>query len=118
MRESLPDSASIMGVVKADGYGHGAVPIAKAIDPYVEAYGVATADEALHLRKNVITKPVLVLGPVHLSRYEALVRAPIRPAIFRMKEAERLSELAAETGEEARAHIALDTGMCLSLIHI
>ena len=112
MRESLPDSASIMGVVKADGYGHGAVPIAEAIDPYVEAYGVATADEALHLRRNGITKPILVLGPVHLSRYEELVRAHIRPAIFRMKEAERLSELAAETGEEARAHIALDTGMC------
>ena len=112
MKESLPLSAAMMGIVKADGYGHGAVPIAEAIDPYVEAYGVATADEALHLRRNGITKPILVLGPVHLSRYEELVRAHIRPAIFRMKEAERLSELAAETGEEARAHIALDTGMC------
>ena len=56
MKESLPPSAAMMGIVKADGYGHGAVPIAEAIDPYVEAYGVATADEALHLRRNGITK--------------------------------------------------------------
>ena len=63
MRESLPPGTAMMGVVKADGYGHGAVPIAKAIDRYAAGYGTATADEAFTLRRHGITKPILVLGP-------------------------------------------------------
>ena len=46
MKDSLPPSASMIGVVKTDGYGHGAVPVARAIDPYVKGYAVATIDEA------------------------------------------------------------------------
>ena len=42
MRESLPPGTAMMGVVKADGYGHGAVPIAKTIDRYAAGYGTAT----------------------------------------------------------------------------
>ncbi len=112
MKESLPPGTAIMGVVKADGYGHGSVPVAKAIGPFVEAYGTATADEALILRRHGIKKPILVLGPVHPSRYEELVRFQIRPAIFRMEEARKLSEEAQKAGKQAFAHIALDTGMC------
>ena len=44
MKDSLPPSASMIGVVKTDGYGHGAVPVARAIDPYVKGYAVATID--------------------------------------------------------------------------
>ena len=112
MRESLPPGTAMMGVVKADGYGHGAVPIAKAIDRYAAGYGTATADEAFTLRRHGITKPILVLGPVHASRYEELVRGHICPAIFRMEEAEKLSETALKLGEEAGVHLAVDTGMC------
>lgn len=112
MRESLPPGTAMMGVVKADGYGHGAVPIAKAIDRYAAGYGTATADEAFILRRHGITKPILVLGPVHASRYEELVRGHICPAIFRMEEAEKLSETALKLGEEAGVHLAVDTGMC------
>ncbi len=54
--------SGVMGIVKADGYGHGAVPVAKTIEPYVSGYGVATIDEALILRRHGIRKPILVLG--------------------------------------------------------
>ncbi len=47
MKESLPASTAIIGVVKADGYGHGSVPVARAIDPYVKGYGVATVTKGL-----------------------------------------------------------------------
>ena len=111
MREALPASTGIMGVVKADGYGHGAVPVARAMDPYVEGYAVSNIDEGISLRRHGITKPILILGVTHSQRFEDLLRYDIQPAMFRLKEAKELSELAAEQGKKAKIHLALDTGM-------
>ena len=61
MRDSLPEGIRIAGVVKADAYGHGAALVADTIAPYVRFFCVATAEEALGLRKHGIEKPVLVL---------------------------------------------------------
>ena len=58
MKKTLPLKTRLIGVVKADGYGHGAVPVARAIDPFVAGYAVATAEEALLLRRHKIEKPV------------------------------------------------------------
>lgn len=111
MREALPATTGIMGVVKADGYGHGAVPVARAMDPYVEGYAVSNIDEGISLRRHGIKKPILILGVTHSQRFEDLLRYDIQPAMFRMKEAKELSELAAEQGKKAKIHLALDTGM-------
>ncbi len=111
MKDSLPPSASMIGVVKTDGYGHGAVPVARAIDPYVKGYAVATIDEALILRRHGIQKMILVLGVTHESRFEDLVRYDIRPAMFRYEEAGKLSETAVKNGARANIHLAVDTGM-------
>lgn len=111
MREALPASTGIMGVVKADGYGHGAVPVARAMDPYVEGYAVSNIDEGISLRRHGIKKPILILGVTHSQRFEDLLRYDIQPAMFRLKEAKELSELAAEQGKKAKIHLALDTGM-------
>jgi alanine racemase len=54
MAGNLAEGVAIMGVVKTDGYGHGAVPVAKTIDPYVMAYGVSTIEEAVNLRHHGI----------------------------------------------------------------
>ena len=62
MQKNLGPHTGMMGVVKADAYGHGAVPVAKAIDRFVESYAVATIDEAILLRRHKITKPILILG--------------------------------------------------------
>ena len=83
MKANLPASTSMIAVVKTDGYGHGAVPVARTIDPYVDGYAVASVDEGIILRRHGIRKMVLVLGVTHESRFEDLVRYDIRPAMFR-----------------------------------
>ncbi len=111
MKKNLKPGAGMIGVVKADGYGHGAVPVAKTIAPYVEGYAVATIDEALILRRHGIDKMILVLGVTHPGRYEELLAYDIRPAIFTMEQARPLSDLAVSQNRRARIHLALDTGM-------
>ena len=111
MRENLPASTLIMGSVKADGYGHGSVPIAKTIEPYVFGYAVATIDEGIILRRHGINKTILILGVTHESRYEDLLRYDIRTAMFQYEKAKKLSDLALKQGKKAVVHLALDTGM-------
>ena len=111
MKASLGPATSMIGVVKTDGYGHGAVPVAGTIAPYVEGYAVATIDEAINLRRHGIQKMILVLGVTHESRFEDLVRYDIRPAMFRYEEARKLSETAVKNGARASIHLAVDTGM-------
>ena len=111
IRSVLPEGTRIIGVVKADGYGHGAVQTAKAIEEDAAGYAVATAEEALELRENGIKKPVLVLGPVPECQYGSMVEQEIRTAVFDLTRAERLSETAVSLGMTAKVHIAVDTGM-------
>ena len=111
MREILPEKTGMLGVVKADAYGHGAVQIAKAIDPYVQGFAVATAQEGVSLRRNGITKRILVLGVTMPQSNPLLVEYDICPAIFTVEQASALSELALAAGKRLRVHLALDTGM-------
>jgi len=111
MKNNIAPETGMIGVVKTDGYGHGAVPVAKAIDGFVKGYAVATIDEALILRRHGIMKPILILGVTHPTRYQDLIRQDIRPAIFTMEQAKPLSDLALELGKTAKIHLALDTGM-------
>lgn len=100
--ERAPEGTRIIGVVKADGYGHGAVQTAKAIEEDAAGYAVATAEEALELRGNGIKKPVLVLGPVPECQYGSMVEQEIRTAVFDLTRAERLSETAVSLGMTGR----------------
>ena len=111
MTDNLPGTTAIMGVVKTDGYGHGAVPVARVIDPYVKGYAVASIDEAIILRRHGIRKMILVLGVTHESRFEELVHYDLRPTMFRYEEVRRLSGLAVRLGKRANIHLAVDTGM-------
>ena len=111
MRDNLPASTLIMGSVKADGYGHGSVPVAKTIEPYVFGYAVATIDEGIILRRHGINKTILILCVTHESRYEDLLRYDIRTAMFQYEKAKKLSDLALKQGKKAVVHLALDTGM-------
>ena len=115
MRDNLPASTLIMGSVKADGYGHGSVPVAKTIEPYVFGYAVATIDEGIILRRHGINKTILILGVTHESRYEDLLRYDIRTAMFQYEKAKKLSDLALKQGKKAVVHLALDTGMRIGM---
>ncbi|MCI8512258.1 MAG: alanine racemase [Lachnospiraceae bacterium] len=111
MQRNLAPGVRLIGTVKADGYGHGAVFVAKTIDPYVWGYAVATADEALQLRRHGIEKPILILGVTGEERYEELLRQEVRMTVFQKERAVRLSGTAVRMGVTARIHIAVDTGM-------
>lgn len=79
MRRNIDQKTGMIGVIKTDAYGHGSVPVAEAIEDYVDGYAVATADEAMLLRRNDIRKMILILGVTHPSRYQELIEEEIRP---------------------------------------
>ncbi len=113
MKKNLRPGTRMMAVVKTDGYGHGAVPIAKKIESeeYLEGFAVATAAEAMELRQAGIKKTILILGYTFEEDYEDLIREDIRPAVYKVSMAEQLSETAKRLGKNAKIHIKIDTGM-------
>lgn len=113
MRKNLRPETKMFAVIKANGYGHGAVQIAKKLNglDYVFGYAVATAEEALQLRRNELYKPILILGYTFPDCYGELVRQDIRPAVFRLDMAETLSEEAQRQEKVLKIHIKVDTGM-------
>ncbi|MBR5267290.1 MAG: alanine racemase [Lachnospiraceae bacterium] len=111
MQAKLAPGTKMFGVVKADGYGHGAIPVAKTIDPYVFAYAVATAEEAFQLRRYGITKDILILGVAPFGSYKEIISQDISMTVFQTDKAKQISELALAMGKKAKVHIAVDTGM-------
>ncbi len=113
MKKNIREDAGIIAVVKTDGYGHGALQIARILEgkAYIWGYAVATLDEAMLLRKGKIKKPVLVLGCVFPGQLDAMIRNEIRMTVYTTAMAEEVSRLAGELGREAYIHIKLDTGM-------
>ena len=113
MRKNIAEDTKMIAVVKADAYGHGAVPIAHLIEnyDYIWGFAAATAEEALHLRQAGVAKPILILGIVFDEYYPELVRYDIRPAVCEYEEAKKLSDEAVLQGKTVHIHIALDTGM-------
>ncbi len=111
MKEMIPNEVSLCAVVKADGYGHGAVPVAKAAEEFVSMYAVATAEEAIQLACHNVKKPVIILGPAHELYNEEIIKNNIRSVIFTPDEAMKLSKDAVRLGKKAIVHVAVDTGM-------
>ena len=101
----------VMAIVKADAYGHGAIPVARLLEKKCAFFGVAMVQEALELRQAGIQTPILILGHTPPEAYKDVIRFGIRPAIFREADAQKLSETAVRLGMEAPFHFALDTGM-------
>lgn len=100
-------------VIKTDGYGHGALPVARLGESMerVWGYAVATAQEAFYLRRNGIRKPILILGYTFEGDYLKMVEEEIRPVVFRYETAAAFSRAAKEAGKTVHIHIGLDTGM-------
>ena len=113
MKRHIDDKTKMLAVVKTDGYGHGSVPIARAIEKldYLFGFAVATAEEALELREAGVRKPVLILSYSFPYAYPMLVEEEVRVTVFRYDMLENLGKIAAEQGKEAIVHIKVDTGM-------
>ena len=113
MKKNIKEGTKIIAVIKADAYGHGAVPIAKMIQEYdyIWGFATATAQEALQLKRAGIIKPVLVIGLVFEEYYEILAENEIRMAVCDLETARKFAEAGKKAGKTVYIHIAVDTGM-------
>lgn len=113
MHQKIDPKTKIMAVVKTDGYGHGAIPIAREIESldYLYGYAVATVEEGLMLRRSGIKKPILILGYIFPDQYEDVIEAEIDPSVFTLEMAQTLSDTAGKVGKICKIHFAIDTGM-------
>lgn len=119
IKKKIHAGTKIIAVIKTDGYGHGAVQIARMLenDEQVWGYAVATVEEALSLRQNHIRKPIMILGYTFPDNYEQLIAEEIRATVFTYESARELSEAALRVGKKCRIHIKIDTGMTRIGIH-
>ena len=101
----------VMAIVKADAYGHGAIQIARLLEDKCSFFGVSSITEALELRQAGLSKPILILGYTPVEAYRMVIRENIRPAIFRLEDAQALSREAQKQGITVPFHFAVDTGM-------
>ena len=110
-RAKLPQGVKLLGVIKADAYGHGAVALGKLLDDKCDFFGVACIEEAIELKEAGIKTPVLILGRVFPWDYETVVKYDIRIPIFSFDDAKALSDEAVKQGKIAPFHFCIDTGM-------
>ena len=111
LRDYTDGKVKLAPVIKADAYGHGAVIIARELEPMgVEYLCVAALSEALELRENEICAPLLVMGYTENHLLKIAVEHNITLTIFEYEQAELLSRTARESGVPAKAHVKVDTG--------
>jgi alanine racemase len=111
-KSHMKETTKFMAVVKADGYGHGAVEVSKAsIEAGAEYLSVALLDEAVELREAGFTLPILVLGYTSVHAIEKAVTENIALTIFSHETLDEIIYQAAKLKKTATVHIKIDTGM-------
>ena len=112
IRKSLPADCRFLGVVKADAYGHGALPVSRLLQEAGADYlAVSCLDEALELRRGGITMPILILGHTPYEYTGTLIEENITQTVTCLAKALEYSAEAVRLGKELKIHIKLDTGM-------
>ena len=111
LRARVPEGVKAVAVIKADAYGHGALKTAQLLEGKTDYFAVATFDEALELRKGLISTPILILSYTSPLLYDKLIENSITQTIFTLEDAKQLSAAAVMLGKTAKLHISLDTGM-------
>lgn len=112
IRRSLPEGCRFLGVVKADAYGHGALPAAKLLQESGADYlAVSCLDEAMELRGSGISMPILILGHTPHEYTDILIDNHITQTVTCLAKALEYSAEAEKLGKELKIHIKLDTGM-------
>ena len=111
MQKGLEKGTRTCAVIKADGYGHGAIELVEYLKDIVDFYAVACMEEAMELRRNGVTLPILILGYTHPSYFEEAIREEIRLTIYDLESAQKLSKVAKKWNKAAKIHIKINTGM-------
>ena len=112
IRRQVGPKAKLLGVVKADAYGHGAVRVAKHLERLGAGYlAVSNLDECEELRVNGIMLPILMLGFTPADQAERILKNDMTQAVPNLAIAEAYSSAAVRAGGTMKVHIKLDTGM-------
>ena len=112
MKSRVAGGARFLAVVKADAYGHGAVPVAKAaLEAGADMLAVAIPEEGIELREAGIAAPILVLGGIEESAAEAVVQNDLTQVVFDERRIRALAQAGQKLGRCASVHLKLDTGM-------
>ena len=106
-----PDTA-LLAVIKADGYGHGAIPVAQcALAAGASWLGVACVDEGIALRQAGVQAPILVMGYAAPAELQVAVRGDLTITLGTAAQSAALLAAARHTGGHVRVHLKIDTGM-------
>jgi alanine racemase len=113
VKNLLRKGISIMSIVKADAYGHGAIAVSKTLFDLCgsQLFGVATVDEALELRESGIRAPILVLAGINPNEAETVVKLGLTPTVYSLRIASILNHYASKLGVQIGYHLKIDTGM-------
>ncbi len=110
VRQHLTSPCDILAVVKADAYGHGAIPITKFLTTQgVSHFAVATLEEGLALRQSGITESIVIMGALPQDEFFEAVAHQLTPIIYSLDQATHLQEVS--TSQTIRVHLKVDTGM-------
>lgn len=112
VRELTKGQAEILAVVKANAYGHGAVPVVQELySAGVRIFGVASVEEGVELRRSGVSLPILVLGGIHGRELEEVIQNGLTPVLFDLDTARALDAEAGKAQKYFPVHVKIDTGM-------
>jgi len=112
IKKSAGDKKSVLAVVKADAYGHGAVRVARTLEANgVDFLGVATCEEGMELRQASINTPIIVLGGSFAEQGPCVEEYDLIPVVYNLASAQALSRSAGTGSPKIKVHIKIDTGM-------
>lgn len=106
------ENIAMMAAVKANGYGHGAVEVAKAaIEAGINQLAVAFVDEAIELREAGITVPILILGYTSVAAVEDAIQYDVMMTVYRIEDLQSINEIANRLQKKVQIQVKIDTGM-------
>jgi len=111
IKKLVPKGVKIMPVIKADGYGHGALAFADVLECVSDYFAVAIIEEALELRKHGVKIPIMLLGYTNPVYFDTAIENDITVTILTYEDAQKMSYTAGKLRKTARIHIPVDTGM-------
>lgn len=112
LRAMLQPECRFLGIVKANAYGNGAIPVARKLEALGAEYlAVACVDEAVDLRLAGVKTPILILGSTPADYADELLELDLTQTVFDLDTGSALSEAARKAGKTLKIHVKLDTGM-------
>ncbi len=112
VKRVVKKNTKVCCVIKADGYGHGAVEIAKTLkDNGADYFAVATLTEAIQLRKGGVELPILVLGYTPEEHWQQIIDYDIIQTVYSLAQAKAYSQTTSDCKKEMKVHLKIDTGM-------